>query len=203
MDQLDQVIGTATPLLRRAEDVLETSGAPAGHPLWGHLRRVGLLPADAAHAVAGLRPSALVEAEAELRVAARVCVEAAAALPAPGDWEGEAAEAYDELRRRAAGHLSGGGASLDERFEASADLAAALHDWMTRTRNNLAATLADVLTSAEALTLSAPAARPPAAVETTAAADLAAYVLRAIADDYTEVEDLLHGSADLAVPVPS
>lgn len=202
MDRLDQVIGAATPLLRRAEDVLDQAGAPSGHPVWDQLRRVRLMPGDAVNAVAGLRPSALAEAAPELRAGARVCAEAAAALPPPGDWEGEAAEAYDDLRRRAVTHLSGDGDSLDERFEATADLAAALHDWMASTRDHLATVLAEVLTSAEAVTLSAPAGFPPLPTEVLAAADLAAHVLRAVAVDYAEAEDLLQGSQDLAVAVP-
>ncbi len=202
MDRLDQVLDTATPLLRRAEEVLDAAGAPISHPVWENLRRVRLMPADAAHAVAELRPAALAEAVSELRADARLCSEAAAALPLPDEWEGEAAEAYDDLRRRVSAHLSGGNESLDERFEATADLAAALHDWMTRTRDNLAATLADVLISADALALTAPATYPPTAAEINAAADLSSHVLHTIATDYTEAEDLLHGSLALATPIP-
>ncbi|GAB2613306.1 hypothetical protein Aab01nite_69390 [Paractinoplanes abujensis] len=201
MDRLDQVLDSAIPLLRRAEDVLELAGAPPGHPVWGHLRRVRLMPADAARAVAELRPAALAEAEPELRAGARVCA-GAAALPAPDEWEGEAADAYDDQRRRTAAHLSGGPDSLEERFEATADLAAALHDWMIRARDNLASTLADALTSAEALTLTGPVSFPPTSAETVAAADLSAHVLRVIADDYAEAEDLLEGSRQLADPIP-
>ncbi|GID30138.1 hypothetical protein [Paractinoplanes brasiliensis] len=202
MDRLDQVLDSATPLLRRAEDVLELTGAPPGHPVWDHLRHVRLMPADAVRAVAGLRPAAMSEAEPELRADARVCVEAAAALPPPGEWEGEAADAYDDQRRRAAAHLAGGDDSLDERFEATADLAAALHQWMTRTRDNLAAALTEVLTSAEAFTLTASASFPPTSAETEAAANLSSHVLRTIADDYAEAEDLLEGSRHLADPIP-
>ncbi|MBU2667656.1 hypothetical protein KOI35_29500 [Actinoplanes bogorensis] len=202
MDRLDQVLDSALPLLRRAEEVLEAAGAPPGHPVWAQLRRVRLMPADAALAVAELRPSALVEAEPELRADARVCVEIAAALPPPDEWEGEAADAYDDLRRRAATHLSGDHDSLDERFEASADLAAALHDWMTRARDNLAAVLAEALTSAEALTLASPASLPPGAAEIEAAAGLTAHILQTVATDYAEAEDLLLGSQQLADPLP-
>ncbi|MCY1137421.1 hypothetical protein OWR29_05365 [Actinoplanes sp. Pm04-4] len=202
MDRLDSVLDAATPLLRRAEEVLEAAGAPIGHPLWGHLRRVRLMPADAAAAVAGLRPPALADAAADLRADARVCAGVASSLPSPGQWEGEAAEAYEDQRRRFAGHLSGTGESLDERFEATADLAAALHDWMVRTRDNLASALADALSSAEAVILAAPLAYPPSPAEIKAAADLASHVLDVVATDYAEAEDLLHGSQELANPVP-
>ena len=66
------------------------------------------------------------EAGPEIRAEARACVEIATDLPAPEKWTGEAAEAYDEARQRTAAELSGGDESLDERLEATADLAEAL-----------------------------------------------------------------------------
>jgi hypothetical protein len=205
MDRLDQVLATAGPLLRRVDDLLGTAGAPADHPVWGELRRVRLLPGAAARAVASLRPSAFDDAVPELRADARACVDAAAGLPPPGDWSGEAAEAYDDVRRRAAAELSGGEESLDERLEATADLAQALTDWMGETRSALAAALAAILASGEALTLSAHRAEPtpaPAAAETSAAADVAELILRTIADHYAEAFDLLRASRNLATPTP-
>ncbi|GIE98280.1 hypothetical protein [Paractinoplanes rishiriensis] len=200
MDRLDQVLATAGPLLRRVDDVLATTGAPAAHEVWGELRRVRLLPGAAAEAVAALRPAAFHEVVPELRANARACVETAADLPEPGEWSGEAAEAYEDVRRRAVADLSGGDESLDERLEATADLAEALTDWMAATRADLAEVLAAVLVSGQALTLTAPAhaALPPATAETAAAADVAVHVLRSIADNYLEAADLLRGSRDLA-----
>ena len=203
MDRLDELLAAAGPLLRRAGEILDEAGAPAEHPLWEQLRRVRLLPADAAQAVAALRPEAFADIVPDLRAGARTCAEVAAALPAPDDWRGEAADAYDDLRRRYATHLSGADDSLDERWTATADLAAALQSWITRTRGHLAGSLAEVLTSAEAATLSAGGkARPPSMPEIRAAADVATHVLRTIADDYGEAEDLLRESAGLATPIP-
>jgi ABC-type transporter Mla subunit MlaD len=202
MDRLDQVLATATPLLRQVDELLSTAGAPAGHALWAELRRVRLLPGDAVRAVAALSPSALTETIPELRAGARACAAIAADLPAPDTWTGEAAEAYDDLRRRTAGHLAGADDSLDERLEATADLGQALADWMTRTRSSLAATLADVLISGQAVTLSTPAASPPETTQIVAAADLAAHLLRAVADSYADATDLLHGSTPLTTAIP-
>jgi hypothetical protein len=157
MDRLDEVLAEAGPLLRRVDEVLAAGGAPAEHAVWPELRRVRLLPGDAAAAVAELRPAAVADVVPELRAGARACVEAAAGLPEPGDWTGEAAEAYDDMRRRAAADLAGGGA----------------------------------------VTLSVDT-YPPLDAESTAAADVAAHVLRTIADGYAEAADLLHGSRDLA-----
>jgi len=202
MDRLDQVLDAALPLLRRVDEVLGSAGAPAGHGLWQELRRVRLLPGDAVQAVAALRPAAFADAVPELRADARACAAAAAALPGPGDWSGDAAEAYDELRHRTAAQLSGGDESLDERLEATADLAQALTDWMATARRDLAATLALVLTSGEALELSTAPAVPPEPGQVIAAADVAARVLHAIAESYIDAADLLHGSRPLATPLP-
>lgn len=251
MDRLDEMLDVASPLLRRVDELLETAGAPPDHGLWAELRRVRLLPGDACRAVAALQPEAFADAVPELRADARACADTAADLPPPGDWTGAAAETYDDLRRRTAAQLGGGPDSLDERLEATADLAVALTEWMSRTRADLATSLALVLISADALTLTtaastavastataptatapsaatltataftpatlAPApgisaadhepvdpasAAPPTHTELLAAADVGERLLRAIADSYTEVMDLLHGSASLTTAVP-
>jgi hypothetical protein len=203
MDRLDHLLDTARPLLRRVDEVLSLTGAPADHGLWAELRRVRLLPGDAAQAVAALRPGAFTGAVAGLRADARACAQVADSLPPPEEWTGEAADAYEDVRRRAAAHLGGGDESLDERLEATADLAQALTEWMTQTRAELAGTLAEVLDSGQALTLSGGGATvPPPDAEVLAAADVAAHVLRTVADNYDYATDLLHGSAELADPTP-
>jgi hypothetical protein len=174
---------------------LAEQGAPADHEVWRQLRRVRLLPGDAARAVASLRPAEFDEAAALLRADARACVELARELPPPGGWDGEAAEAYVELRERVADRLSGDGESLDERLEASADLAEALIDWMVRSRGELAFALAGVLASGDAVALTG-------ADDPLAAAAMAARVLRTIAECYAEADDLLQGSAELAAAIP-
>jgi hypothetical protein len=197
MDRLDDLLSTAVPLLKRVDEVLETTGAPADHELWPSLRRVRLLPWDAVQAVAALRPGELADAAPELRADARSYAGVAESLPPPGTWSGDAAEAYDAARRHTADHLSGGPDSLDERLEASADLADALTDWMRQTRGDLATTLAEVMTSAEGLSLSV-AAGPTAPEDARAAADVAARVLERVADSYDVALELITGSADLS-----
>lgn len=202
MDSLDQIVGPAEPLLRRVDETLTQAGAPADHRMWTELRRVRLLPGDAVHAVAGLRAADLSEAAPALRADARACVDLAESLPGPGGWSGPAAESYEAARRRTADRLSGGADSLDERLEATADLADALADWMDQTRIGLAATLARALMSAQAVELSSGAAgHPPAAPEIAAAADLAEQILQTVADSYEQAEDLLHSSRELASPL--
>ena len=195
MDRLDELLAVASPLLARVDTLLGERGAPADHEVWRQLRRVRLLPGDAARAVASLRPGEFDDAVGLLRADARACAEVAAGLPPAGDWSGEAAEAYGEVRGRVADRLSGDGESLDERLEASADLAQALIDWMARARGDLAVALARVLASGEAVALAA-------GDEPEAAAAVAAAVLRAIAESYVEADDLLQGSAELSEAIP-
>ncbi|MFI5894329.1 hypothetical protein ACIA5D_29935 [Actinoplanes sp. NPDC051513] len=195
MDRLDSVIAAAAPLLTRVDDLLGTAGAPADHEVWRQLRRVRLLPGDAVRTVAALRPGEFDDAVELLRADARSCADVAAGLPPPVAWEGEAADAYAELRGRVADRLSGDGESLDERLEASADLAQALIEWMTRARTDLAVALAAVLVSEEALALAADDVPE-------AAAGVGAYVLRTIAERYAEADDLLQASVGLAEAIP-
>jgi methyl-accepting chemotaxis protein len=204
MDRLDDVLGTVTPLLKRVDQVLASAGAPPDHEIWPALRRVRLLAWDAVQAVAALRPDDLAEAAPELRDDARSYAGVAESLPPPGVWTGDAADAYEQARKHTAAHLSGGADSLEERLEATADLADALIDWMRETRGGLAATLAEVMTSAEALSLtvsSTAAADPPAAREVEAAADVATRVLLVVAERYDAVRELVTSSAALTTPL--
>jgi hypothetical protein len=203
MDAFDHVVATAAPMLRRVDELLSGVGAPPEHAVWSQVRRVRLLPGDAVRAVAGLRATDLADASPELRADARAYADIAAALPPPGPWTGDAAEAYDDARRRTAERLSGGAESLDERLEASADLADALVGWIAESRAEVAATLAEVLSSAEALALSADEpADPAAARQALAAAAVAERVLRTIADSYDHAADLLDSSVGLATALP-
>ncbi|MBW6437680.1 hypothetical protein KZ829_28490 [Actinoplanes hulinensis] len=199
MDRLDQLLDAAAPLLNRVDEVLATIGAPEGHDVWAELRRVRLLPGDAARAVAALHPASILDAVPELRADARAYADLADALPPAGSWSGEAAEAYEAARRRAAEHLNGGPDSLGSRMEATADLADDLTDWMIRTRDDLAVTLAEASLSTEAITL-AGGDHPPDA-QATAAATLGAVLLRTIADSYDRAEGLLDGSTALQTPL--
>jgi hypothetical protein len=203
-DFLDQVVGSASSLLRRVDELLAGSGAPPEHQVWAEMRRVRLLPSDAVQAVAALRSADLAEAGAELRAGARAYAGIAESLTSPDSWTGAAAAAYDAARRRTAEHLSGAPESLDERLEATADLADALVDWMDQTRSELAGALAQILSSTQALALSADAPLDPSAPgQLQAAADVAERILHTVADSYELAADLLYGSAELATPSPA
>jgi len=201
MTQLDRLLATAGPLLRQVDEILTAGGAPPDHPVWTELRRVRLLPSDAARAVAALRPEELLDAAPELRADARAYAVLAASLPGPGEWTGAAADAYDAARQRAAEHLSGGPESLDERLEASADLADALIGWMHTARDAVACALAEVLTSTEAVTLAETKVDLASAHKPEAAAEVATRVLRAVAESYDTGAALLQASANLSEPL--
>ncbi|MEV8504306.1 hypothetical protein AB0368_05665 [Actinoplanes sp. NPDC051475] len=200
MDRLDQLFDTASPLLRRVDALLSAGGAPPGHGVWVQLRRVRLLPGDAARAVAALRPADLGDAGPELRADAGACAVLAASLPPPGEWSGTAAEAYDHARQRTADRLSGE-FSLGARLQASADLAEALAGWMRTTRDGLASVLAEIVGSAEAIVLAADKVDITSPREIMAAADAGEKILEAVADAYDEAVDLVRTSSELAEPL--
>ena len=179
-DHLDGVLGTAAPLLKRVDEVLAATGAPADHELWPAVRRVRLLPWDAVQTVAGLRPQALAAAAPELRADARSYAGIAEALPTPDDWTGDAADAYDTARRRTAQHLSGG---LDSLVVGDGAVLIA-HSGSFRPCPVTVHTTVD----------------PAAAHETEAAASVAARILQTVGDSYDAAAELLDGSAHLAVP---
>jgi hypothetical protein len=199
MDRLDELLTAAGSLLERVDDVLSEIGAPGGHDVWRELRRVRLLPGDAARAVAALHPAAILEAAPELHADARAYADLADVLPLAGSWTGEAAEAYEKARRSAAEHLNGGPDSLGQRMSATADLADSLIAWMLQIRADLAAVLAEVMLSAEAIVLTAGDHSPSGQAD--AAATIGARLLRAVADGYDAAEELLTGSADLQTPL--
>ncbi|GID95460.1 hypothetical protein ACFQFC_22170 [Amorphoplanes digitatis] len=198
MDRLDRVLAAAAPLLRRVDELLAAGGAPADHRVWAELRRVRLLPGDAARGVAALSPRELLDAAPDLRGNVRAYGALAASLPGPGEWTGAAAEAYDAARRRAAAHLSGGGESLGARLEASADLADGLVAWMRGARDAVADALARALSSTAAVVLAEGGTDLSTSRELDAAAEVAALVLRAVADGCLAGEALLRDSAGLA-----
>jgi uncharacterized protein YukE len=208
MDELDQVAGAGFDLLSRVDSVLAGFGAPEGHPVWPLLRRLGILPADAVGAVGALRPASLGEFAPMLRGLSREFAE----LPPAGrlEWHGRAAEAFDAHWATFSAHLAGDTDTLASRLTDTAKYAEAVADWADRTRLAVARALATALTSAEAVTIiTGPdlARSGGTGSETTgtdrtalaaAAADIAAHVLRAVADAYDEAEELLANASELA-----
>ena len=213
MDALTRLEPVARPLLRQVDEALTTLGAPAEHQVWRLLRQVGATPADAVTIFAdltGADPSV-----GSLRVAAGALREQAdaylaATIPASVPWAGGAGEAYAARAAALGSHLHGDGPTdghLEGRFEgpfdgrdsmagrlaATASYVDEVADWQARSRHRIARVLADVLSSAQAVSLRAATglgAAPGPSAEVLAAADVGAYVLAAAADALDEGRDL-------------
>lgn len=216
MDALDRLEGPANDLLVRVDRALGRSGAPETHPIWPLLRRVGALPGAATSAVCGLRPAPLAAAAPSLRMLALGYAETSAVAGVPrvrgtrpgglhesvgvgggAGWEGRTAETFADQWGALCAHLAGVGESLSARLEATAAFADSLAAWMAHTRDALAAALARVLASAEAVMVVAEPAgdgwitRPAAApAALRACADVGAAVLAPIALAYERAGEL-------------
>jgi len=187
MDALDYVLPAAAELLRRVDAVLGQTGAPAGHPVLELLRELGALPGDAVGAVAALRPGPLATVRDQLRPLVQAYGSAAAAAGGQVAWSGPAAQAYAHRAGALASQLGDGGSS---RLIDTVAFAEALAAWMVTARTTLARTLAQVLASAEAVSLTVISADwlPPEA--RLAAADIGAEVLGVIAAAYDDAQRL-------------
>ena len=153
MDHLDRIGPSAEPLLARVDDTLRAAGAAPEHPVWAELRRVRLLPGDAVRTVAALRADTLRSAVPALGAARETVAGMPADLPGPGAWQGPAADRYVAGRDALAAHLE---EDLTGRLDASAAWADSAARWVGDARDRIAVMLAEVLVSAEAVTLSAP-----------------------------------------------
>ncbi|MEU2612933.1 hypothetical protein ABZ570_15345 [Micromonospora sp. NPDC007271] len=192
MDALDRLAEPGLDLLARVDTLLAT-GAPEGHRLWPLLRRMQVLPGAAVREFLDLHPAPLTGAGHAVRRLIRGYDDACALLADPVAWSGPAASAYDEARAALLRHLDEGPESLVGRLESTAGYADALADWVEGSRLALARALADVLRSAEAVTVHA-VTRPggdtgPAAA--LAAAEIATRVLGVLGVAYDGAETLL------------
>ncbi|HZN16793.1 MAG TPA: hypothetical protein VFB84_01120 [Micromonosporaceae bacterium] len=139
---------------------------------------------------------------------------AGSALPADGGRLAATAHLVGTAHL-AGGGQAGGGAGTETmagRLDLTAAYLTAIADWLGAARDLVARALAEALTSREAVVLAggSPAGRGTGPVPTevmVAAADLAAWVLLALADAYDRGEGLLTGwtgrLAELAAPVPA
>ena len=190
MDELDRLTAPVRDLLGRVDVLIAAAGAPDDHPLWPALRRMRMLPGDAYAAFAALRPEPLLAAAAEVRRLTRGYDQAALDLAGNG-WDGAAGTAFADVRAALATHLEEGPESLVGRMEATAGYADALADWVESSRGALARTCAELLGSAEAVTV---AGADPSAVDRSvalAAAEIGARVLGALNVAYDGAETLL------------
>jgi hypothetical protein len=192
MDPLDRLAEPGLDLLARV-DTLLAGGAPEGHPLWSLLRRMQVLPGAAVRDFLDLQPAPLADAGHAVRQLVRGYDDTCALLADPVAWSGPAAAGYDEARDALLQHLDRGPESLVGRLESTAGYADALADWVAGSRLALARALADVLRSAEAVTVHA-ATRPGSEAGRAgglAAAQIATRVLGVLGVAYDGAETLL------------
>jgi len=205
MDALARLEPVAQPLLAAVDRLLGTLGAPANHAVWGYLRAVGATPADAVAFFARLRPASLRAAGAGLHGLERAY--AAIAVPVNVPWRGAAGEEYTAYAAGLAEHLNGD-TSLAATAARTGSYVDQVGDWQQRSRDRIARALADVLVSAQAVTITArPRSADVALDAVIAAADIGAYLLSAAAATIRDGHDLHSSSApelsELAFRAPS
>ncbi|GIJ53825.1 hypothetical protein [Virgisporangium aurantiacum] len=190
MDVLDRVAGPGRDLLSRVDSVLAAGGAPADHPVWPLLRRVGALPGDVLDAFCALVPEQVTAAGAAVRGRAEAYVDERADLAAAvaaTTWEGDSAAAFGQRWTALGGHLGSEVApdapGLAGRLAATASYLDDVAGWMRSARRDLATEVATALGSMEAVRVRAPATGGPGdpARSGPAAATIGAVVL-AVAD---------------------
>lgn len=193
MDELDRLAEAGGDLLQRVDTLLARGGAPDDHRVWPLLRGIGALPGAAFESFAALRPTPLAAAGHAVRQHIRRYDDACATLTAQVHWSGTAASAFTVARTALVSHLDQGPESLVGRLESTAGYADALADWVDRSRLALARILAEVLGSAEAVTVVGAyrSDEPVSPREAYAAAEIAARVLAALSVAYDGAERLL------------
>lgn len=192
MDALDRLAEPGLDLLTRV-DTLLAAGAPEGHRLWPLLRRMQVLPGAAVREFLELHPAPLTGAGHAVRRLVRGYDDAGAVLADQVAWSGSAAAAYDEARAALLRHLDEGPESLVGRLESTAGYADALAGWVESSRAALARALAEVIGSAEAVTVHAAVRSGGEAgpVGAAAAAEIATRVLGVLGVAYDGAETLL------------
>jgi hypothetical protein len=199
MDALAQLAPVAAPLLRDVDTALLTLGAPATHPVWRALGRVGATPADVVAFVADLEPARLRAAADALRAQAAAYEQAS--LPVDAPWEGETARHYRAAAEAVREHLAGDGPSLASRLRDQASYVESWAEWQQALRDGLARALAEAMTSSQAVTLRSQMTRPtevdglPAAVQ--AAADIAVHLLGVAEDAAAAGRDVIRAAQGL------
>lgn len=179
MDLLDRVRPAADDLLGRVDAAFRMLGAPAGHPVWALMLRLGATPSDAVAHIVTLAPESLRETSAALRRSAGDWPATIASLPAGVDSRGIAAEAYAATRPVIAEGLGG----LVDGLTDTSDYVDDVADWMARARRDLAGELAACLGSREALTLRSAGVDHAAIL---AAAEIGARVLTTVSTSLDE-----------------
>jgi uncharacterized protein YukE len=190
-DLLARVWPHAEDLLHRIDAQVRIDGAPADHPVWDLVRRVGALPSAAIEHFLWLEPAPLRRAREQMLDEAE-SAQAALSQVRGVAWEGAGANAF---RDRWAGLVQFADA-VDQRFIATAEFLADVAQWMQHSRDELAIEMAACLGSREAMAIKVDLDHR------TAAADLAERILAAAASCLDQGWDLRAQWADRLGDVP-
>jgi hypothetical protein len=156
MDLLDRVHPVGRDLLDRVDATLSAHGAPADHPVWPLLRRLGAPPGAVVAHLAGVSPDGLTSTAEALRREAGGYQHRTDEVPMPAAWRGPASDAYGAAWGGLSAHLAGTGPdTLAGRLTDTATYLDEVCAWIRRSRRALAGTLAECLGSGEAVTLHA------------------------------------------------
>jgi hypothetical protein len=192
-DSLDRLLPAGTDLLERVDAALLAHGLPAGHPGIALLRRLGASPADVLHAVSTWRPAAARDAAAVHRGIAERYERQRDLITVPVGWAGAAGEGFAAHRAALVDFLTSTGsaaeAGLVGRLRATAAYLDEVAEWLDRSRDAMARSVADVLGSAEAVQLHASDADVAVGLldggAAEAAATIAVHLLTAAAEAYS------------------
>jgi hypothetical protein len=193
-DALDRLLPVGADLLERVDAALLALGLPAGHPVIALLRRLGASPAEALRAVSTWQPAAARDAASVLRDTAERHERQRDLIAVPVGWAGAAGEGFAAHRVALVDFLAETGwpaeAGLVGRLRATATYLDEVADWLDRSRDAMARSIADVLGSAEAVRLHASDAAGAAVGvhargDAGAAATIAAHVLTVAAEAHS------------------
>jgi hypothetical protein len=222
MDGLARIAPVCQPLLSDVDNALLTLGAPGSHPVWELLRATGVTPADGVAFIAGLSPQALRTTAGQLR--ARADRYGQLPIPTAVAWEGAAAErsaaTMTALRRYLVGADGGEDpTSLAGQLRATASFVDSVADWQQRWREEMAAMLAWVITSRQAVQVRSGLTKGAGVVKgagvatgaddggslmaaVRAAADIGAALLGVVDDALVAGRELVRQAAEVAVELP-
>jgi hypothetical protein len=188
-DALSRIEPVARDLLARVDAALVAHGAPPDHALWSLLRRLHTTPGDAVAFFAARDDEPLRAAGAAVR--AEASGYEAARIPDRVDWQGAVGDLYAAQAAALRAHLGDAtrpaADSLTGRLGDTASYVDEVADWWRESRGLMAAALAEVLTSAQAVTMGAGSTDDGLR----AAADIGAHVLAAALRAHDAGHDLV------------
>lgn len=157
-DSLAPMAAEARDLLDRVDLVIEHLGTPTDHDLVPLLGKLRVCPGEALETLLNTPPDPLLDAAAGLRrLAAAYRDDLIAPLQrsaADLGWGGVGFEAFAQHWAVQARHVAAeDGPSMAAKLVLTADFAESVAGWFSQVRHAMAATLAEVLSSAEAVTL--------------------------------------------------